>query len=321
MSFGQNDLSSFARPSRSHSSSAALAQCDSISASTASCEVLHGGRLEIDAGEDLIATLVDHLALLVHHLVVLEDVLADLAVALLDRRLRTLDRLRDHLGLDRLVVGEGAAHHPRQCTGREQTHQLVVEAEVEAALAGVTLTAGATTELVVDPATVVALGAEHVEAAELADLVALGLCLLLELGEELVVVRERLGACAALNSSVCTCGSANSSTSVSGVVALLEHGLTGEPLGVAAEDDVDAATGHVGGHGDGVEPPGLADDLRLAGVLLRVEDLVRHAALVEHLRQQLALLDADRADEHRLAALVLLGDVVDDRAELARHRP
>ena len=33
--------------------------------------------------------------------------------------------------------------------------------------------------------------------------------------------------------------------------------------------------------------------------------------------QVLALLDADRADEHRLAGLVALGDVVDDGVELA----
>ena len=41
------------------------------------------------------------------------------------------------------------------------------------------------------------------------------------------------------------------------------------------------------------------------------------AALGEDPRQQLALLDADRADEHRLALLVTLGDVVDDGTELA----
>ena len=51
--------------------------------------------------------------------------------------------------------------------------------QVEAALAGVALAAGAAAELVVDAAALVALGAEHVEAAELADLVALGLALAL----------------------------------------------------------------------------------------------------------------------------------------------
>ena len=40
------------------------------------------------------------------------------------------------------------------------------------------------------------------------------------------------------------------------------------------------------------------------------------AALVELAREVLALLHADRADEHRLAGLVALGDVVDDGIEL-----
>ena len=130
-------------------------------------EVLHRRGLQVGAVEDLVAALVDHLALLVHDLVVLEHVLADLAVALLDGGLGTLDGLGDHLGLDGLVVGQGAAHHPAERTGGEQAHQLVVEAEVEAALAGIALTAGAAAELVVDAAALVALGAEHVQAAEL----------------------------------------------------------------------------------------------------------------------------------------------------------
>ena len=56
----------------------------------------------------------------------------------------------------------------------------------------------------------------------------------------------------------------------------------GEDLGVAAEEDVDASTGHVGGDGDGLEPTGLGDDLGLPGVLLGVEHLVGDAALLEH---------------------------------------
>ena len=107
-----------------------------------------------------------------------------------------------------------------------------------------------------------------------------------------------------------------SSTITSGEWPSLSSFSAGEPLGVAAEQDVDAATGHVGGHGDGVQPTGLGDDLRLTGVLLGVEHLVGDAALGEQARQVLALRDADRADQHRLAALVLLGDVVGDGLEL-----
>src|SRR4029079_15486388 len=69
-----------------------------------------------------------------------------------------------------------------------------VEAEVEPALTGVALTAAATTQLVVDPAALVTLGAEHVEATERANLVALVAAFVLELGEQLVVAGQRRGA-------------------------------------------------------------------------------------------------------------------------------
>ena len=90
---------------------------------------------------------------------------------------------------------------------------------------------------------------------------------------------------------------------------------------VAAEDDVDAAARHVRRDRDRVLAAGLRDDLRLALVLLRVQDVVLDAAAREQLRQVLGRLDGDRADEHRLAVLVALGDVVEHRGELRFLRP
>ena len=200
------------------------------------------------------AALVDHLALLVHHLVVLEDVLADLGVAGLDGVLGPLDGLGDHLRLDRHVVGQGLAHHPAHGAGGEQAHQLVLERQVEAALAGVALAARTAAQLVVDPAALVALAAEHVEPAQLADLVAFGLALASNLGEQLAVARP--------------------SPRAVEVEALGRDLLAGQALGVAAEQDVDAAAGHVGGHRHGVEAAGLGHDLGLTGVLLGVQHLV-----------------------------------------------
>ncbi len=141
-------------------------------------EHLDGPGPQVLALEDLAAPGVDHLALLVHDLVVLEDVLADLGVAGLDGVLRPLDGLGHHLGLDRHVLGERPAHDPVHGARGEEAHQLVLEREEEAALARVALAAGPAPELVVDAAGLVALGAEHVQAAELADLVAFGLALL-----------------------------------------------------------------------------------------------------------------------------------------------
>jgi hypothetical protein len=56
---------------------------------------------------------------------------------------------------------------------------------------------------------------------------------------------------------------------------LLEAEL-GDHLRVAAEDDVRAATGHVGGDGDRALAAGLRDDVRLVLVVLGVE----HACLI-----------------------------------------
>ena len=57
----------------------------------------------------------------------------------------------------------------------------------------------------------------------------------------------------------------------------------GHELGVAAEDDVGAAAGHVGGDRHAALPAGLGDDLGLALVVLGVQDLVRDPVPAEHI--------------------------------------
>ena len=54
---------------------------------------------------------------------------------------------------------------------------------------------------------------------------------------------------------------------------------------VAAEDDVDAAAGHVRRDRDGALAARLRDDLRLALVLLRVQDVVLDAAARQKLER------------------------------------
>src|SRR5260221_6994083 len=51
--------------------------------------------------------------------------------------------------------------------------------------------------------------------------------------------------------------------------------LAGEKFGIAAEQNVRAATGHVGGYGDRAFAAGLRDDAGFTLVLLGVEHLVR----------------------------------------------
>ena len=114
----------------------------------------------------------------------------------------------------------------------EPPHQLVAERQVEPRLAGVTLAARAAAQLVVDAAGLVALGAQHVEPADGDDVLGLLGRLGLDLRQHLVpgglVVLGRLDR----------------------VEALLAQPLVGEEVDVAAEHDVGAAAGHVGGDGD-----------------------------------------------------------------------
>ena len=63
--------------------------------------------------------------------------------------------------------------------------------------------------------------------------------------------------------------------------------------------------------------PAWATIARFLLVELGVEDLVLDAAPLEHLGQDLGLLDRDRADQDRPALLVHLDDLVDERLELA----
>ena len=123
--------------------------------------------MQVVALEDVAAVAVDGLALAVQHVVVLQHVLADLGVARLDlataptamARETSFDSMRD-------VVRDRAAHERLGGAGVEQAHQVVGERQVEAALARVALAAGAAAQLVVDAARLVALGAEHVQAAD-----------------------------------------------------------------------------------------------------------------------------------------------------------
>ena len=75
-------------------------------------------------------------------------------------------------------------------------------------------------------------------------------------------------------------------------------------LRVAAQQDVGAAAGHVGGDGDRALAAGLRDDLGLALVVLGVEHLVLDAHALQHAGELLGLLDRDGAHQHRLALLV-----------------
>src|SRR5947207_2715573 len=123
---------------------------------------------------------VDDGALLVQHLVVLQDVLADLGVLRLDLGLGVLDLAGHHLGLDGHVLGDVEPLHDHLDRARpDPAHQLVLQRQVEARLAGVALPAGPAAQLVVDAAGLVPFGAQHVQPTGRDDLLGLLLAELL----------------------------------------------------------------------------------------------------------------------------------------------
>jgi hypothetical protein len=132
---------------------------------------------QVDALEHLLSLAVDELALLVHHLVVLEEVLADVEVALLDLasapwRCRALTIA---LSIAFAFLEAELLHHALDPIAREDAHEVVVEAQVEARRTRVALTTATTAQLVVDAPRLVPLGADHEQAAQPDDLVAVRL--------------------------------------------------------------------------------------------------------------------------------------------------
>ncbi len=267
---------------------------------------------------------VDAFALLVHDVVVLEEVLADGEVLRLDLLLRALDRLGHHLVLDGDALFHAEAlHQPGDAIRPEDPHQVVFERQVEPGRSGIALAAGAAAELVVDAARLVALGRDDVEAADRDDLVVLGVGLPLQRREDPLVRRARHAI------EVVEVEEVDELLVVDELLLALRQplgDLLGQrllprhELGVAAEQDVGAAAGHVGRDRDRVLAPGLGDNLRFLRVVLRVEDDVLDAAELQLLGEPLGLLDRDRADEHRPSLLLFLDDVGDDRLELLALR-
>src|SRR4029079_13321616 len=121
---------------------------------------------QVLVAQDLVAFVVDRLALAVDDVVILDDALAHVEVEALDAALGALDGLADEARFDRDVVLEAEAlHEPGDAVRGEPLHQVVLERQAEPGGARVALAAGPAAELVVDPARVVALGADDVEAA------------------------------------------------------------------------------------------------------------------------------------------------------------
>ena len=157
-------------------------------------------------------------------------------------------------------------------------------------MAGIALTPGTAAQLPVDPACLVALRSDDHEAARWI-LVALELFDLLgrQVGRFDLLAERRLTRLDAADLTL---------------------------LDARAEFDVGAAAGHVRRDRDRAGLPRLRDNLRLALVILGVQDLVLEPAALQQARQRLRNLDIGRPDQHWQAALMLALDLLHDRVVL-----
>ena len=92
--------------------------------------------------------------------------------------------------------------------------------------------------------------------------------------------------------------------------ALLHQFLAGHEFGIAAEQNVGTAAGHVGGDGDHAEAAGLRDVFGFALVQLGVEHHVADALALQDGGEALGFFNRYGADQHGLLALVQDADVV-----------
>ena len=247
--------------------------------------------------EQLVALLVDDAALVVGDVVVLEQLLADVEVARLDARLRLGDRAVDDRMLDRLALGHLELLHDRRRAARRR-RCAAADPRATGRSASCPGRPGGPTR----PRSWLSMRRDSCRSVPT-------MC---RPPAATTVVVPHLPFGAQLARSRAPSRSANSASS-SRILRIVGSSA-------AAQHDVGAAARHVGGDRDRLRLAGLRDDLGLARVLLRVQHLVRQLLLVEMLRQELGALDRRRADQHRLAALVAVLDVGDDRVDLLLER-
>ena len=177
-------------------------------------------------------------------------------------------------------------------------HQFIAHGQVEAGLARVPLTAGTTAQLVIDAAGLVALGAQDIESARFAHLIAQALralFLAVDLGFPGLLVLFLI---------------------FKGVEAAFAQLFIENDFRVTAEHDIGTTAGHVGCHGHGARAARTGNDLTLFFVVLGIEHVVLHAALAKQLRQILGALHRGGTHQDRLAMLDVFCNIINHRGEL-----
>ena len=271
---------------------------------------------QILAVQHLLALLVDDLTLGVHHVIVFQHALSAAEMAAFHALLGIFHGAGENLGVDGGVILQAhGIHHildAFHAAAAEQTHQIVLQAQIEAAFTGVALSAGAATELVVDTAAFVALGAYDEQAAGIPNLLSLLSDLCLVLLQQLLIAGtdgQNFGV-AGFGVGIGFC------QQFIGVVSFTQFAHSQE-LGIAAQHNVGTTACHVGGDGDGAQLTGLGYDLGFHLMELGIQHVVLDALPFQKLGKNFTALDGNGTHQHRLALFVAGLDLVHDGHILA----
>src|ERR1039458_4326857 len=257
---------------------------------------LHDPLLLVGAFEQQPAHAVDRLALLIVNVVVFEQVFAGFEVLRLDGFLRLLNALGDELRFDGHILFHAQAQHQAlHALAAEDAHQIVLQGEIEARAAGITLAAGAAPQLVVGAPRIVPLGAQDVQAAEGGHFIVLAVGLLFE-------ARQQRGPFLFGH--------------LIRVKRLFARRFARPHFGIAAQQNIGTASGHCRCNRYGPLPSRLRHHGRFALMVLGVQYLMWHPLAPEYLRQPLGLLYCDSTYQHGLAPGVQFLDLLGHVPEL-----
>src|SRR5579883_1674627 len=113
---------------------------------------------------------VDHLALFSNHVIIVDDILTLIEVVAFDLRLRLFDDVGDQAVFQwHILFQPHALHNLREHIRHEAAQQFVFQREEETRLAGVALASSAASQLLINTARLMPLGADDVQAAQLDD--------------------------------------------------------------------------------------------------------------------------------------------------------
>ena len=125
---------------------------------------------QILLAQNLLALCINNLALLVHNIVIFQNVLTNAKVTCFHLLLGVFNGLGYQAVLNRLIIlHTQLIHNASNIIAAKEAHQIVLQAQEEFGRAGVALTRATTTQLVIDTAAFMALGANDMQTAQFGD--------------------------------------------------------------------------------------------------------------------------------------------------------